>query len=76
MKVEYHDGTGFCFWVGLALGVVVTAIICTYMWCEPAMECDKYKQIVAEQQAIIERYQIQNETMMQIIDGVLEEEKK
>lgn len=73
MKVEYSEGVGFCFWVGIALGAIVTAIICTYLWCEPAMECDKYKQIVAEQQAIIERYQIQNETMMQIIDEVLKE---
>lgn len=73
MKVEYYDGTGFCFWVGLAIGAVVAAVLCTYMWLEPAMECEKYKQIVAEQQAIIERYKVQTDTMMQVIDELSKE---
>lgn len=66
MEVKYSNDIGV--WIGFILGVVVTAILCTYMWCEPAMECDKYKQIVAEQQAIIERYKVQTDTMMQVID--------
>ena len=59
--------------IGFFTGFAVAAVLCAYMWLEPAMECEKYKQIVAEQQALIERYQVQNETMMQIIDGMLEE---
>ena len=41
-----------------------------------AMERDKWKNVTAEQDATIRRYEIQNETMMQIIDGALKEEKK
>lgn len=71
-----NDGDAFSACILFFTGIVTAAVLCAYMWLEPAMECEKYKQIVAEQQAIIERYQIQNETMMQIIDGVLKEEKK
>ena len=60
-------------WLGFFLGVVVAAVLCSYMWLEPAMECDKYKQIVAEQQAIIERYKVQTDTMMQVIDELSKE---
>lgn len=75
MEVKYSN-VGFFVWVGFILGVVVAAVLCTYMWLEPAMECEKYKQVVAEQSEVIERYKIQNETMKQIIDGTLKEEKK
>ena len=68
--VKHSDDIGF--WVGFVCGVVLAAVLCAYMWCDPAMKCEEYKQIVSEQQAIIERYQVQNETMMQIIDGMLE----
>lgn len=73
MKVEHSDGAVLGLWVGLVLGAVMTAILCTYMWLKPAMECDKYKQIVAEQQTIIERYKVQTDTMMQVIDELSKE---
>ena len=60
-------------WLGFFLGVVVADVLCSYMWLEPAMECEKYKQIVAEQQAIIERYKVQTDTMMQVIDELSKE---
>lgn len=59
--------------VGVIAGVVAATMLCTYMWLEPAMECDKYKQIVAEQQAIIERYKVKTDTMMQVIDELSKE---
>lgn len=66
MEVKYSNDIGV--WVGFILGIVVAAVLCTYMWLEPAMECEEYKQIVAEQQTIIERYKVQTDTMMQVID--------
>ena len=66
MEVKCSNDIGV--WIGFILGVVVAAVLCTYMWLEPAMECEEYKQIVAEQQAIIERYKVQTDTMMQVID--------
>ena len=66
MEVKHSNDIGV--WIGFILGVVVAAMLCTYMWLEPAMECEEYKQIVAEQQAIIERYNVQTDTMMQVID--------
>jgi len=71
MEVKQSSGIGFL--VGLILGVVTAAVLCTYMWLEPAMECEEYKQIVAEQQAIIERYKVQTDTMMQVIDELSKE---
>lgn len=46
------------FIVGFVIGLFVSAFICAYMWCDPAMKCEEYKQVVVEQAATIERYQI------------------
>lgn len=74
MEIKHSDGIGV--WVGFILGVVAAAMVCTYMWLEPAMECEEYKQIVAEQREVIERYKVQTETMMAIIDELSKEEQK
>lgn len=68
-----NDGDAFSACILFFTGIVTAAVLCAYMWLEPAMECEKYKQIVSEQQAVIERYKVQTDTMMQVIDELSKE---
>ena len=74
MEVKYSNDIGI--WVGFICGIVLAAVLCAYMWLEPAMECEEYKQIVSEQSAVIERHKVQTETMMTIIDELSKENGK
>ena len=50
MEVKYSNDIGV--WIWFILGVVVAAVLCTYMWLEPAMECEEYNKIEAEIKAM------------------------
>ena len=40
---------------------------------EAQTKCEEYKQIVSEQSEVIERYKVQTDTMMQVIDELSKE---
>ena len=71
MKRELSKDERWC--IGFAMGVVLSLVLLVPALIWSTNRSNKYEKLVAEQGAIIERYQAQSEVMMTMIDELLKE---
>lgn len=69
MKRELSKDERWC--IGFAMGVVLSLVLLVPSLIWSTNRNSKYEKLIAEQNNIIERYQVQSEVMMQVIDELL-----
>lgn len=74
MKRELTKDERWC--VGFVMGVLLSLVLLVPALIWSTNRSNKFEKLVAEQSAIIERYQAQSEVMMAMIDELLKEDGK
>lgn len=71
MKRELTKDERWC--VGFVMGVLLSLVLLVPALIWSTNRSNKFEKLVAEQSAIIERYKVQTDTMMQVIDELSKE---